>query len=236
MVFLFPRAFSSQASKFYLIIFTVFLSWICPGDSRWARGQGEAGWHPALLPTDSRALLREPGIQQWCAKQDLRWICKSQVKLAAKAFKKQNSLLTRELIKCDMPSPWRISLKNSKVKSAGWLFRCHSLILRWYWKIPEANSGLYPEACKMTASNNPRAVHSLHSFVPARKWYFLFRWRDIWHCNWSLVLKTSVLFVNQPTLSSKCLFLTWGSAPPRLSKKYNNLWSLASMNLSFYWH
>lgn len=105
-----------------------------------------AGWHSASLSIDSWALITESCIQQWCANQDLIWICKSQVELIAKAFKKQNCLLTCELKKCDVLFPSRMSLGNSEVRFLGWLLRCQSLILRWYLKIPEANSGLYPGA------------------------------------------------------------------------------------------
>lgn len=186
-VFLFPLAFHPRPPN-SILLSSLLPPWICPGDSRVEGGQ-EVGWHPpALLPIDSCALIRKSCIQKRCANQDLLWICKSQVQLIAKAFKKQNSLLTWGLIKCDMPFPVKISLENSEVKSPVWLLSCQS-----FWscisKSQRQTRGFTLKLSKIMALNNPRAVLSLHNFVLARKWYFLFTWWNVWHCNWSLVFQ-----------------------------------------------
>ena len=92
-VFLFPRVVLTLAFKSYLLVFTAFPR-ISPGDSRTSRvgREGAASWHPASFPIDSWALITGSCNQQWCANQDLTWICKSQVELTAKTFKKQNWL------------------------------------------------------------------------------------------------------------------------------------------------
>lgn len=123
--------------------------WICPGDSRDGSGGNReegADWRPASLPIDSWALITESCIQQWCANQDLIWICKSQVELIAKAFKKQNCLLT-----CELKKVWyALPFEDKLGELWGSIHRMPSQMpvthFEVYLKIPEANPGLYPGA------------------------------------------------------------------------------------------